>query len=154
MKAFSETEYLARTIYGEARGMPQAAKLAVGWVIRNRLISGRWGSTYKSVVTAPNQFTCWSVNDDPRNYAAIANPSGRAWIESLQAAQTVMAAALSADPLPGVLFYYSPAAQDALHRQMPALYPEKPAFAAPPAIHVQNPPGVPGNAFAFYKNVP
>jgi len=73
--------YLAKTLYGESRGQNRQSKEAVAWVIRNRVESGLWGKTYKSVVTARNQFTCWSSKIDPGNYAAIQNPSGPAWDE-------------------------------------------------------------------------
>lgn len=35
----------------------------VGSVIRNRLQLGRWGDTYRDVVTADKQFSCWKTTD-------------------------------------------------------------------------------------------
>jgi len=150
----TDLDYLARTIYGEARGQSMASKLAVGWVIRNRLITGRWGSTYKDVVTARLQFTCWSESKDPANYAAIMSPSGTAWTDSVTAANEVANADVLKDTVPDATHYYSPNAQAALHKSKPGSYPEIPAFTNSPAVQVPNPPDVPADSFKFYKNVP
>lgn len=48
--------YLARIIYGEARGEPHSGKLAVGWVIQNRLTTlessfcARGNPTYRRII--------------------------------------------------------------------------------------------------------
>lgn len=51
--------YLSRTIWGEARGEGRAGMLHVGSVILNRVESGRWQDSIKSVVLAPSQFVAW-----------------------------------------------------------------------------------------------
>ena len=63
--AFQDLETLARTIWGEARGEPQAGKVAVAHVILNRRRSGRWygGATIEEVCRRPYQFSCWNEND-------------------------------------------------------------------------------------------
>lgn len=53
--------YLSRTIWGEARGEGRQGMLHVGSVILNRVESGRWQRSIKSVVLAPSQFTTWRV---------------------------------------------------------------------------------------------
>ncbi|KPA16194.1 Cell wall hydrolase, SleB domain protein, partial [Candidatus Magnetomorum sp. HK-1] len=59
-----EITYLAKTIYGEARGENRASKLAVAWSIRNRTGKNRWwGNTYKEVTTKKWQFSCWLESD-------------------------------------------------------------------------------------------
>ncbi|WP_174254896.1 cell wall hydrolase, partial [Acidisphaera sp. S103] len=151
--ALDEKQYLAMTLYGEARGEAHASRVAVAWVIRNRVQIGRWGNSYRSVVTARLQFTCWSLKADPKNYSAIHNPSGAAWTDCQEIARQVIAASPASNPVPGATNYYSPKTQSALHRQNPDLYDETPDWTDPPAVVVPNPSGVPETSFRFYKNV-
>ncbi|MGE9762726.1 cell wall hydrolase [Pseudomonas sp. PDM20] len=146
-----EFMHLAMTIYGEARGQSYESKIAVGWVIRNRLATGRWGKTYKLVVTARLQFTCWSQAVDPQGYAAIHNPVGLAWEDCKSAAREVMSASDDSNPLPGAVNYYSPTAQAQLHAVNPSTYPATPPFAIE-SKRVPNPAGVRNEDYRFYKN--
>lgn len=66
----AETQILARTIYGEARG--EYAKqtgglsslIAVANVVMNRVKQKTWyGSTVQEVCQKPWQFSCWNMND-------------------------------------------------------------------------------------------
>ncbi|MCG5074700.1 cell wall hydrolase [Paraburkholderia tagetis] len=143
-----DLDYLARTLYGEARGENYESKLAVAWVIRNQV--QRAHKTYKQIVTAPYQFTCWSATIDPLNYHAIQNPAGPAWTDSQHAAEEVLRASESANIIPGATNYYSPGAQAALHATNPAQYPAVPPFAVPEK-RVQNPQGVSEHAYRFYR---
>ncbi len=59
----TDREWIALTLYGEARGLSTAARLAVADVLRNRLHTGRWGTTYDAVCRAPKQFSCWNGTD-------------------------------------------------------------------------------------------
>lgn len=59
-------EVAARTLWGECRGESDLGKLAVAWVIRNRVKSGRWGSTPAAVCLANLQFSAWNANDPNR----------------------------------------------------------------------------------------
>ena len=52
---------LALTLYGEARGEPIEGIIAVGCVIRNRVILNK--KTYKEICLAPKQFSCWNESD-------------------------------------------------------------------------------------------
>lgn len=52
-----ELELLAIVVMMEAGGESYAGQLAVANVVINRLISGKWGHTIKSVVYAPGQFS-------------------------------------------------------------------------------------------------
>lgn len=58
----------AATLYGEARGEGLTGLLAVGCVIRNRVISPVrwWGTGWAGVCQAPWQFSCWNANDPNR----------------------------------------------------------------------------------------
>ena len=58
----SETEILALTIYGEARGESISGQVAVGQVIRNRKF--KLAQSYHEICLAKFQFSCWN-NDDP-----------------------------------------------------------------------------------------
>lgn len=55
---FTEEEvvYIAKTVYGEARGCSKIQQSAVVWCILNRVDNGYWGDTIKEVVTARGQF--------------------------------------------------------------------------------------------------
>lgn len=68
-----ETDILARTIYGEARGEYGhveggiTALIAVGNVVMNRLrLQGWYGKTLHEVCLKPKQFSCWNVGDPNR----------------------------------------------------------------------------------------
>ena len=58
----TDLEVLTLTIYGEARGEPIEGQIAVGCVIRNRVVAGLYIS-YKAACLAPLQFSCWNLND-------------------------------------------------------------------------------------------
>ena len=67
-------ETVAMTLYGEARGQSLLDRLAVGAVIRERVLRpGWWGRDWESVCRHPWQFTCWHQHDDAhrRNYEAM-----------------------------------------------------------------------------------
>ena len=53
----SDIYWLTQNIYHEARSESIAGQIMVGIVTLSRLESKRWGTTIKSVVTAPNQFS-------------------------------------------------------------------------------------------------
>lgn len=58
--AAEDVEAIARTLYGECRGVEsEAEKEAVAWVILNRLDSG-YADTVLGVVSAPGQFAGYS----------------------------------------------------------------------------------------------
>lgn len=97
--------HLAKTIYGEARGESIETMFAVGWVIRNRLQSGRHGKTYKDVVLQPKQFSCWNKSDP--NYKVIKGViKTRLWEVCIAAAIIVIQSAEKQNPVMGVCHYY------------------------------------------------
>lgn len=57
---------LARTVFGEAAGEPDAGKEAVAEVVMNRAASGRYPKTITGVCLQPFQFSCWNANDPNR----------------------------------------------------------------------------------------
>lgn len=73
-EAPSELDCLAKVIYHEARGETYEGKIAVAWVVMNRLTSNRFGDTICNVVYQKSQFswTSWKhhISDwDAYNYA-------------------------------------------------------------------------------------
>lgn len=57
-----EVDYIAKTVYGEARGCTKIQQSAVVWCILNRVDDGYWGDTIQSVVTSPSQFHGYSYS--------------------------------------------------------------------------------------------
>ena len=145
--------YLAKTIYGEARSKNHESKIAVGWTIRNRVDRRFHGATtYSAVVTAPWQYDAW-MRGDP-NYREVQHPSSpAAWADSLAAAREVYYADAAANPLPDATHYYSPRAQEQLHKSHPKTYPKLPRFITSESVQVRNPQGVSEDDFRFYSNV-
>lgn len=76
-----ETDTLARTMWGEARGEGSIGMQAVAAVIRNRLAVSRahgkfwWGNSIIGVCQKPYQFSCWNRNDP--NYRKVLNVDRR-----------------------------------------------------------------------------
>ncbi len=57
-------EIVAKTIYGEARDCGILDKLAVGAVIRERVLRpGYWGDSWESVCLKEGQFECWNKDN-------------------------------------------------------------------------------------------
>lgn len=62
-----QIDYMARTMWGEARGEGSTGMRAVGHVIMNRAKAGNWyGATPKDVVLKKWQFSCWNADDPNR----------------------------------------------------------------------------------------
>ena len=60
-------DIVARTIAGEARGCGLLDWLAVGAVIRERVLRpGWWGTDWQSVCRKSSQFSCWNQGDPNR----------------------------------------------------------------------------------------
>ncbi|MCK4261302.1 MAG: peptidoglycan-binding protein, partial [Halanaerobiales bacterium] len=107
-----QLEYLAKTIYGEARGENWESKVAVGWVIRNRVDKNSW--TYQETVTFHNTygdyaFSCWDPTDV--NYDNVMNPIGKVWNKSQEVAKGILNGDIvRPDLLKNIKHYYSPKA--------------------------------------------
>ena len=68
----SDVLILARTIYGEARGESEEAKIAIANVVMNRVKDPKWwGNTVKEVCLVKSQFSCFNF-DDP-NFLELIN---------------------------------------------------------------------------------
>ena len=79
-----QADYLARTIYGEARGEGVKGMQAVANVVMNRVKAGGWyGASVKDVVLKPKQFSCWNENDPNRAIILAANDAQLAQARSI-----------------------------------------------------------------------
>lgn len=94
---YTDTEILARTIYGEARGEyvrlegGMASLIAVGNVVMNRVKAKSWyGKTIQEVCRKPWQFSCWNENDPNRNLLLQPNISDPVFVVCLQAASGIV----------------------------------------------------------------
>jgi len=64
-----DTDTLARTLWGEARGESHNGRIAVANVILNRLAFSKekkgywWGNSIEAICLKPWQFSCWNAND-------------------------------------------------------------------------------------------
>lgn len=56
----TEVDFMARTIWGEARNQSDEGMEAVGHVIKNRMENDRFPNTIEKVVTQPWQFSVWN----------------------------------------------------------------------------------------------
>lgn len=112
----TELDYLALTVYGEARGEPIEGLIAVGCVIRNRVSRGKWGSTYKDVCLAPAQFSCWQPIGGAINYGVVqavarqleagSEPSTPIWKEIRAVARCIISGEFM-DRVNGATHYYA-----------------------------------------------
>ena len=70
---------LGLTLFGEARGEPIEGLIAVGCVIRNRVLTDIghdrkpdwWGEGYRGVCLKRDQFSCWSPKGGEANFNAV-----------------------------------------------------------------------------------
>lgn len=103
---------LARALFGEARNtfVPDEARVAIGWVIRNRVASKSWPNTYWEVVTEPLQFSAFNLDDTNRVYVENPLHSGKevdkvAWEHAYQISGKLIGDQIS-DPTYGANHYY------------------------------------------------
>lgn len=66
-----ELEVLALTLHHEASGEGPRGMVAVGCVIRNRAVWGKWGGTARDVCLAFKQFSCWRPAGGTTNYGRL-----------------------------------------------------------------------------------
>jgi spore germination cell wall hydrolase CwlJ-like protein len=107
MTTNADTDTLARTIYGEARGETDAAKQGVAVVVMNRAraMSYPGGGSVSGVCTAPSQFSCWNANDPNRAVILAASASDATFAKCLQIAQAAVDGQLP-DNTGGATYYY------------------------------------------------
>jgi hypothetical protein len=110
----AERVIAARTVYGEARGEPLEGKIAVAWVIRNRVRAdlhgdGKpdwWGEDVISVCHKRWQFSCWNGGDPNLRAIAMIQPHDPLWLECLKAVDLVDSDG-APDPTGGATHYHA-----------------------------------------------
>lgn len=114
---------MAKTIYGEARGSTHLDRIAVGFVIVNRMKKAKQyktetgktkhplfgAGTIQSACRMPWQFSCWNENDP--NYAILNSLKGDVIMEKSDFRKSLLAAlwvieGISSDPTGGCLHYH------------------------------------------------
>ncbi len=115
-----EVFLLALVVWREARGETLPGKLAVAWVVRNRVNHpGWWGKDWITVVLKPFQFSSFNRNDP--NATRWPSPLDTSWEAALQIAADVYAGhgqvrfsdsggvqrtPETGDPTSGAVFYF------------------------------------------------
>jgi len=77
LDALGQVPILAITLWGEARSESLEGRVAVASVVRNRVLSGRFGRDYRAVCLAPWQFSCWGRKGGEQNHAAVMDAAGK-----------------------------------------------------------------------------
>ena len=83
IESAEEIDCLVRTIYFEAGNQSYRGKLAVGYVVMNRVDSRRYPDTICGVISQNKQFSWYSKNKNLEPY------KGRGWKDSVSAAKKV-----------------------------------------------------------------
>ena len=109
-----ELDVISRTIWGEARGEPLLGKIAVAYVIYNRVTMDLhgdnkpdwWGEGVIGVCQKPAQFSCWNEGDPNRAKLLDVTADDDAAKECLYVALGVWLRFL-ADPTNGATHYHA-----------------------------------------------
>ncbi|MET7242501.1 cell wall hydrolase [Methylobacterium sp. EM32] len=107
----AERDLMIRTVYGEAGGEGAEGQEAVANVIRNRVLSGRYGGSYQDVITAPRQFSVWNPGDPAGTRARGLSPDSETYRRTGEIVDKVYLTE-AADPTKGATNYYNPKAAD------------------------------------------
>lgn len=110
--------WLAKTMWGEARGEGARGMQAVGNVVMNRVNAGSWyGASIKDVVLKPYQFSAWNANDPNRSVIENMTAQQLALNGSLAIARQVIAGTLP-DITGGATHYHAKNVNPAWARSM------------------------------------
>lgn len=115
-----DTDILARTIWGEARGEPTAGEFAVGWTAKNRAKiaaahEAKYGTAHQhfgdgSIASACQmhaQYSCWNQGDPNRlEMISVSEESSASFRDCVKEAQQIIAGSVS-DPTHNSTHYYS-----------------------------------------------
>lgn len=103
---------LARVLFGEARStlVPDEARIAIAWVVKNRVSSSRWPNTYWEIITTPSQFSSFNIGDNNRPF--VEDPLHKnneidknAWEHTYDLARKIIEGEIP-DPTQGANHYY------------------------------------------------
>jgi spore germination cell wall hydrolase CwlJ-like protein len=93
---------LALTLWGEARGELLLGKLAVAYVICNRM--RRLGCQISQIVLKPYQFSFWNTEDPSRWQISNIDATSKLWLDCMGAAKAALYM-IDPDPTNGAEFY-------------------------------------------------
>ena len=99
-----DRDYMIRTIVFEAADEREEGKIAVAYVILNRIKSGGWGDSIKDVVTSPWQFEPWMTR---REEIEKLSPDAPSYKNAAQIADAVLAGQVP-DPTAGAMYFLNP----------------------------------------------
>lgn len=99
-KDTKEISCIAQAIYFEARGTSLEGQAAVGQVIRNRVYSNKFPTTYCSVVYEPSQFT-WT------KHKSLKIKNKKAWDKAVKIAEITYYQGWPEDLTNGSLYFHS-----------------------------------------------
>jgi len=60
LKDLDDMDLLTALVMGEAEGEPILGKIAVAWVVKNRIKDKRWPDMWQEVMLQPKQFSCFN----------------------------------------------------------------------------------------------
>ena len=100
----TDLDWIAMTVWGEARGESFQGKLAVAYVICNRMTKAQTSAC--AVVLKPWQFSFWNT-DDPSRHRMQPSFTNADWRDSYKAAAAAYFATLP-DPTKGSTSYLNP----------------------------------------------
>jgi spore germination cell wall hydrolase CwlJ-like protein len=100
-----DIDVATRTLWGEARGESDAGRIAVAWVIRNRVEHARdgmrrvqfGGGTLAGACKQPWQFSCWNAGD-PNRVRMLALPATDPLYRALRTIVEAVVAGTAPDP--------------------------------------------------------
>lgn len=101
-------DYLARTVWGEARGEPEQGQVAVAHVILNRVAHRQWPDTVKGVVTQDGQFDVWAKSYPGYARMLSVDESDANFRMALRIAREALSGQ-SKDPTGGAYIYFNDA---------------------------------------------
>lgn len=108
-----ETDVLARTLWGEARGESTRGMEAVAWVVLNRVAfsEGRagywWGNTIVQVCQKSHQFSCWNRSDANFRKILAVDEKDVHFATALRIARRAVLGLLKDDPTHGATHYHA-----------------------------------------------
>lgn len=103
-------QVVALTIWAEARAEDVEGEIAVGCVIRNRLLHPkRFGETWAAVCLAKWQFSCWIPQGGEANYRMVmATAEAKRWPrQQMWIADGLISGELEEDRVKGATHYYA-----------------------------------------------
>lgn len=112
----TDTEILARTLYGEARAHDTEDAVAIACVVLNRVAWRNWPNDIGDVCLQPRQFSCWNSDDPNRARILRATREGNAWFGACWQIAEHAAAGELADVTRGATHYHTPAVRPAWSR--------------------------------------